>query len=105
MNVPIRCPFVSTRDASFSASTGHPTANVDIELNVPTGHRLGTTKDAGFSTSAGCPDSTVNPTVSLVEENDPEYFESTSMFIEENMCLLNVYMKQFDLPKTWNTDI
>ena len=75
-------------------------------MNVPTGCPLGTTKDAGFSTSAGRPDnSSVNPIVSLMEEDYPEYSDSTSMFIEENLSLLNEYMKQFDLPRTWNTDI
>ena len=105
MNVLIGRPFGSTRDAGFSASIEHPTADVDIELNVPTGRPLGTTKDAGFSASAGRPDSTVNPTVNLMEEGYHEYSDSTSMFIEENLSLLNEYMKQYDLPKTWNTDI
>ena len=68
-------PVGTTRDAGFSASTGHPTADVDIEMNVPTqdagfsvstrhltsdvdiemnvpsGRPVGTTQDAGFSVS------------------------------------------------------
>ena len=36
-------PLGTTRDAGFTASTGHPTANVEIELNVPIGRPLGTT--------------------------------------------------------------
>ena len=37
------CPVGTTRDAGFSASTGHPTADVDIEMNVPSGCPVGTT--------------------------------------------------------------
>ena len=105
LSVPTGRPLGTTRDAGFSTSTGHPTADIDIELSVPTGRPLGTTKDAGFRVSVGRPDSTVNPTVSLTEEGYHEYSDSTFMFIEENLSLLNEYMKQYDLPKTWNTDI
>ena len=44
-------PVGTTRDAGFSASTGHPTADVDIEMNVPSGRPVGTTRDAGFVVS------------------------------------------------------
>ena len=55
MYVPSGHPVGTTRDAGFSASTGHPTADVDIEMNVPSGRPVGTTRDAGFSASTGHP--------------------------------------------------
>ena len=104
LNVPTGRPIGTTRDAGFNASTGHPTASVDIELNIPTGRPVGTTRDAGFSTSTGRPEGSIDSIDDLIEEGNPEYSDSTSMFIEENLTLSNEYMKQFDLPKTWSMD-
>ena len=39
----IERPIGTTQDAGFSASTGPPTSDTDIEMNVPTGRPVGTT--------------------------------------------------------------
>ena len=52
MNISTGCP---TQDAGFSASTGHPIHDVNIEMNVPTGRPVGITEDAGFNASTGHP--------------------------------------------------
>ena len=43
--------WYNSRCRIFSASTGHPTADVDFEMHVPSGRPVGTTQDAGFSLS------------------------------------------------------
>ena len=48
-------PVGTTTKAGFTASTGHPTADVDIEMNVPMGRPVGTTAEAGFNVSTGHP--------------------------------------------------
>ena len=40
------CPMGTTRDTGFTASTGHPSSNIDIEMHVPIGRPVGTTQDA-----------------------------------------------------------
>ena len=100
-NVPTGRPVGTTRDAGFSASSGHPTSDVDVEMNVPTGRPVGTTRDAGFSTSTGRPDSSNS---NLVEDSYNISTEEADMFIEDNLSLLIQYMKQYELPTSWNTD-
>ena len=81
-----------------------PTSDVDIEMNVPTGRPVGTTRDAGFSASTGHPDSSSNS--NLVEDNYCNNIstDEADMYIEGNLTLLIQYMKQYELPTTWNTD-
>ena len=102
INVPPGHPVGTTRDAGFSASTGPPTSDVDIEMNVPTGRPVGTTRDAGFSASTGRPDSSSDS--NLVGDSYNISTDETDMFIEDNLTLLIQYMKQYELPTTWNTD-
>ena len=58
-------PIGTTQDAGFSASSGHPISDVDVEMNVPTGRPVGTTRDAGFSASSGHPTSDVDVEVNV----------------------------------------
>ena len=104
MNVPTGRPVGTTQDAGFNASTGHPTSDIDIEMNVPTGRPVGTTQDAGFSASTGRPDSSDNSNSYLVKTNYNMSTEQDDIFIEDNLSLLFQYMKQYDLPTSWNTD-
>ena len=104
MNVPTGRPVGTTQDAGFNALTGHPTSDIDIEMNVPTGRPVGTTQDAGFSASTGCPDSSDNSNSYLVKTNYNMSTEQDDIFIEDNLSLLFQYMKQYDLPTSWNTD-
>ena len=53
-------PVGTTTKAGFTASTGHPTADVDIEMNVPMGRPVGTTAEAGFNVSTGHPTADVD---------------------------------------------
>ena len=104
MNVPTGRPLGTTRDAGFSASTGHPISDVDIEMDVPIGRPVGTTQDAGFSASTGCPDSSDNSNSCLVKTDYDMSTEQDDIFIEDNLTLLIQYMKQYELPTSWNTD-
>ena len=104
MNVPTGRPVGTTRDAGFSASTGHRTSDVDIEMNVPSGRPVGTTQDAGFSASTGRPDSSHKFNSCLLRSDYDMSTEQDDMFIEDNITLLIQYMKQYELPTSWNTD-
>ena len=44
-------PVGTTRDAGFNASKGHPTADVEIEMNVPSGCPVGTSLQISFRLS------------------------------------------------------
>ena len=73
-------------------------------MNVPTGHPVGTTQDAGFSASTGRPDSSHNSNSCLLRSDYDMSIEQDDMFIEDNLTLLIQYMKQYELPTSWNTD-
>ena len=104
MNIPTGHPVGTTQDAGFSTSTGHLTADVDIEMSVPIGRPVGITGEAGFSTSSGRPDSSGYSTASLVVRDYDNSSEEADLFIEDNLNLLIEYMKQYELPTTWNTE-
>ena len=53
-------PLGTTQDAGFAASTGHPTADINVEMNVPIGRPFGSTRYAGFSASTGHPTADVD---------------------------------------------
>ena len=104
MNVPSGRPVGTTRDAGFSVSTRHLVSDVDIEMNVLSGRPVGTTQDAGFSASTGRPDSSHNSNSCLLTSDYDMSTEQDDVFIEDNLTLLIQYMKQYELPTSWNTD-
>ena len=104
MNVPSGRPVGTTRDAGFSVSSRHLVSDVDIEMNVPSGRPVGTTQDAGFSASTGRPDSSHNSNSCLLRSDYDMSTEQDDVFIEDNLTLLIQYMKQYELPTSWNTD-
>ena len=119
MNVPIGRPIGTTREAGSNTSTGHPSADVDIEMKVPIGRPVGTTGEAGFNTSTGHPTADVDiemnvaigrpigttgeagfneslgcssiTSSSSVEKICNIYAEDADLFIEDNLSLLIEY--------------
>ena len=74
-------------------------------MNVPNGCPVSTTREAGFSASTGRPDSSHNSNSYLLRSDYDMSTEQDDMFIEDNFTLLIQYMKQYELPTSWNTDI
>ena len=73
-------------------------------MNVPSGHPVGTSQDAGLSASTGRPDSSHNSNSCLLRSDYDMSTEQDDVFIEDNLTLLIQYMKQYELPTSWNTD-
>ena len=73
-------------------------------MNVPSGHPIGTTQDAGFSALTRHPYGSHNSNSCLLRSDYDMSTKQGDKFIEDNLTLLIQYMKQYELPTSWNTD-
>ena len=94
---------------NLNVPKGRPPSNVNIELDVSTGHPFGTTHDTGFSVSTDHPpgytDSTESADSKVIKlhENNSDMCNAIEV-LDNNPELLAEYMKQYDLPSAWYTD-